>query len=172
MASFGIVYALASLSCTIGPFIAVTTASLGRSMLDGIAAYVVYGLGMGVIILAIGTSAALARPRPVSHLRWWSRRAPQLGGGLMVMSGLYAIWYARWELSVYGGDLRTDRAIQFGERWRLTAVGWIERIGPLELALVIVGLVAMAFLLVEARRSSAEVHGAVDDPARLKQPEN
>ena len=108
MVSYGVVYALASLSCTIGPFLAITSAALDQSLAGGLLAYVAYGLGMGTIILAIAASAALARPKPGHRLRRLSRHAPRLGGALMIISGSYAIWYARWELAVYSGDLSTD----------------------------------------------------------------
>lgn len=143
MVTYGAVYALASLSCTIGPFLAITTAALDQSFFGGLLAYVAYGVGMGVIILAIAASAALARPRPVHRLRHLSRYAARLGGVLMVISGFYAVWYARWELSVYRGDLGTDVVIQTGERWRLSVVTFIENVGALRLGAIVVATVAV-----------------------------
>lgn len=151
MVSYGAVYALASLSCTIGPFLAITTSAIRQSLIGGIEAYVAYAFGMGAIILAIAFSAALAQPRPVSELRRLSRFAPRFGGVLMVVSGSYAIWYARWELAVYRGDLAHDPVVDAGERWRLAAVGWVERIGPIELSLAIVGAVALTVLIAGLR---------------------
>ncbi len=147
MVSYGAVYALASLSCTIGPFLAITTSAIRQSFVGGIEAYVAYALGMGAIILAIAFSAALARPRPVNELRRLSRYASRIGGVLMIASGSYAVWYARWELAVYRGDLSHDPVVDAGERWRLAVIGWVERIGPIELALIIVGAVAMTVLV-------------------------
>jgi cytochrome c-type biogenesis protein len=159
MVGYGVVYALASLSCTIGPFLAITTAALGRSFVGGIATYVSYALGMGLMILAIATCAALVRPRPVAELRRLSRHASRAGGLLMMLSGAYAIWYARWELAVYSGDLRTNRVVEFGERWRQAAVDWVDRIGAGVLAAIIIGTVAIAFgasqLAAERKRSRA-----------------
>lgn len=152
MGTYGVAYALASLSCTIGPFLAITASAMDESVLAGIGAYVAYGVGMGAIILALGVSAALARPWPVAELRRLSRYAPRIGGGLMILSGAYAIWYARWELSVYGGDLRNDRFVEVGERWRLSLQAWLERIGPVQVVVVIaVVTFAVAFA---GRRSS------------------
>lgn len=143
MVSYGVVYALASLSCTIGPFLAITTAALDQSLARGVLAYVAYGLGMGTIILAIAASAALARPKPAHRLRRLSRHASRLGGALMVMAGSYAIWYARWELAVYGGDLRTDVVIDTGERWRLKVVTFIENVGAVRLGVILLVAVAV-----------------------------
>ena len=137
MVSYGIVYALASLSCTIGPFLAITTVALDRSLAGGLLAFVAYGLGMGTIILAIAASAALARPKPGHRLRRFSQHASRVGGALMVLSGFYAIWYARWELAVYSGDLSTDAVIDTGERWRINVITFIERVGAVRLGMIV-----------------------------------
>ncbi|MEO6627125.1 MAG: cytochrome c biogenesis protein CcdA [Aquihabitans sp.] len=143
MVTYGAVYALASLSCTIGPFLAVTTFALDQSLAGGLLAYVAYGLGMGIIILAIAASAALVRPRPVQRLRWLSRYASRVGGLLMVLSGSYAIWYARWELAVYRGDLGTDMVIETWERWRLKVVSLIENVGAVRLGAIVLTAVVV-----------------------------
>ena len=116
MVSYGAVYALASLSCTIGPFLAITAVAMDRSVASGIATYVTYGLGMGVVILVIASASALTRPRPIDRLRRLSQYASLLGGTLMILSGAYAMWYGRWELAVYNGDLDDDRIVNAGEK--------------------------------------------------------
>ena len=156
MVSYGVVYALASLSCTIGPFLAITSAALDQSLAGGLLAYVAYGLGMGTIILAIAASAALARPKPGHRLRRLSRHAPRLGGALMIISGSYAIWYARWELAVYSGDLSTDVIIDTGERWRIKAITFIENVGAVRLGVMLLIAVAATIgisQIVSERRS-------------------
>lgn len=144
MISYGAIYALASLSCTIGPFLAITAAALNQSLAGGLLSYGAYGLGMGIIILAIAFSAALALPRPVRHLRRLSQYASKAGGVLMILSGGYAIWYARWELDVYRGNLGTDIVISTGESWRGAAVSWIESVGALRMGAIILAVVAIS----------------------------
>ena len=61
----------------------------------------------------------------------------------MVMAGSYAIWYARWELAVYSGDLRTDVVIDTGERWRLKVVTFIENVGAVRLGVILLVAVAV-----------------------------
>lgn len=163
MVSYGAVYALASLSCTIGPFLAITTAALGQSLAGGLLAYVAYGVGMGVIILAIAASAALARPRPVHRLRRLSRHAVRLGGLLMVISGSYAIWYARWELSVYRGNLGTDVVIETGERWRLNVIGFIENVGAVRLGAIVLAAVAVTIGISQIVSDRRALSGPDDD---------
>ena len=144
MFGYGIVYALASLSCTIGPFLAITAVALDRSFLGGVATYMAYAAGMGSVIFALAAAAALARPEPTRHLRRISRYAPRLGGLLMILSGGYAIWYGRWELTVYRGDLSDDLIVDAGERFRLSLVQFIETIGAARVGLLVALAIASA----------------------------
>lgn len=156
MVGFGASYAVASLSCTIGPFLAVTGAALSQSTLGGVASYVAYALGMGVVILAISVGAALMRPGTAGTMRKASRFAPRAGGVLMVLAGLYGIWYGRWELAVYGGDLNTDPVIEAGEDLRIRLVALVESIGALQVTAVVLGVVASTVIIGVAVRAVDE----------------
>lgn len=81
---------------------------------------------------------------------------PTPGGALMIISGSYAIWYARWELAVYSGDLSTDVIIDTGERWRLKAITFIENVGAVRLGVMLLIAVAATIgisQIVSERRS-------------------
>ncbi len=150
MIGYGVTYAVASLSCTIGPFLAVTGVALSQSPLEGLATYVAYAVGMGVIILMLSIASTLAHSTVANHMHRLSRVAPQVGGALMVMAGSYAIWYGRWELAVYDGDLDTDPVIDTAETIRLWFVDMIQSLGAQRVALlagiVIVTTVALTRL--------------------------
>jgi cytochrome c-type biogenesis protein len=154
MFTYGVVYALASLSCTIGPFIAITTVALNRSIIGGVATYIAYALGMGTIILILAVAAVFARPEPTRQLRHASRYASRIGGLLMIITGSYAIWYARWELAVYRGDLTNDPIVDAGERLRLDFVQFIETVGAVRLAAAVALAVVMATMTTRARQQS------------------
>lgn len=153
MIGFGPSYAVASLSCTIGPFLAVTGAALNRSAVGGVATYVAYALGMGVIILAISVASALARTATIGTLRSWSRFAPRAGGVLMILAGLYGVWYGRWELAVYRGDPGTDPVIDAGERWRLRMVTLVENVGALRLTGLVLAVLVVSIAAFAAART-------------------
>jgi len=146
MVGYGITYAVASLSCTIGPFLAVTGAALNQSTAGGLATYVLYALGMGVIILAISVATAVTQTAVIGNLRRLSRWAPRIGGALMVIAGAYSIWYGRWELAVYSGDFSTDPVIAGGERIRTSLVNTLESIGAVRVTLVVLILSTLAYM--------------------------
>ncbi len=163
MIGYGVMYAIASLSCTIGPFLAVTGTALSQSPMDGLATYVAYALGMGVIILALSIASALAHSTVATHMRRLSLVAPRIGGLLMILAGGYAIWYGRWELSVYDGDLSTDAVIGTVEDIRLWFVNTIERIGAQRLAAIAILVVAAAIVTTRLAHQSATGRSAVTD---------
>ncbi len=81
----------------------------------------------------------------------------------MVLAGGYAIWYGRWELAVYSGDLGTDPVIDTMEQVRLWFVVTIERIGAQRLALfAVVGVVAVVIATWQARSRPGTADPAVE----------
>ena len=62
---YGISYAIASLSCTIGPFLAVTSTTFRNSnLISGIGVFVAYALGMGIIVTALTVAVFLDTAAP------------------------------------------------------------------------------------------------------------
>ncbi|MDW3221061.1 MAG: cytochrome c biogenesis CcdA family protein [Acidimicrobiales bacterium] len=166
MVGYGITYAVASLSCTIGPFLAVTGTALSQSTAEGLATYIAYALGMGIIILVLSVASALAHSTVANHMRRLSRIAPRVGGILMVAAGAYAIWYGRWELAVYDGNLDTDPVIETAEDIRLWFVETIQSVGSQRLALLAALAIATVVALTRLRSqtTAAAPPAASTDP--------
>ncbi len=163
MTGYGATFAIASLSCTIGPFLAVTGVALTQSTTRGIATYVAYALGMGTIILAISVAAALAHTTLTRTMRDLTRVVTRLGGALMIAAGGYAIWYGRWELGVYAGNLEGDPVIDTIEDLRLRIVETIQTLGAVRIALAVA---LSAGLAVAAIRWNRAADGQHPDPDR------
>lgn len=115
---FGISYAVASLSCTIGPFLAVTSTTLrGRSTLSGVTMFVVYALGMGLVVTVLTVAAALAKAGLAARLRRAMPYVSRFSGALLLLAGAYVAWYGWFEVRTLNGgdgsDPIIDRAITF-----------------------------------------------------------
>lgn len=166
MVGYGATYAVASLTCTLGPFLAVTGAAMSQSTAGGVATYVSYALGMGTVILALSVTAALARSGVTSRLRLISRHAGGLSGALMLAGGAYAVWYGRWELAVYRGDLTTDPFVEGVEQARVWLISLIDQIGASRLGffvvLVTVGTIAFS------RTSRPQPNGHCEEESRFE----
>lgn len=121
MAGFGASYAVASLGCTIAPFLAVVvTAFRAGSIGEGLLAFVAYAAGMGVAVGAASVAIALARNGLIGRLRTFGGALARLGGALLLAAGAYVAWYGAWELRVFhagaGSDPVVDAAGGF-QRW-------------------------------------------------------
>jgi cytochrome c biogenesis protein CcdA len=113
---FGVSYAVASLSCTLAPFLAVTTSTFrSSSWLAGLGVFITYALGMGVVIAVLTLTISLARAGLVQRLRRAGPVINRVAGALMVIAGLYVAWYGWYEIRVLRGsydDPVIDRALR------------------------------------------------------------
>jgi cytochrome c biogenesis protein CcdA len=118
---FGVSYAVASLSCTIGPFLAATSTTFNNEgYVSGVAVFVVYGLGMGVVVSVLTLAVALAKDGMVAKFRSMLPRMNRIAGALMVIAGAYVAYYGYYEvrLLIWGqnpDDPIVDGAISIQE---------------------------------------------------------
>ncbi|WP_460540628.1 cytochrome c biogenesis CcdA family protein [Glycomyces halotolerans] len=113
MTMFGLFFALASLSCTVAPFLALVAQTFrSASVLGGTAMFLAYALGMTLVIGAVSAAIAFARE---GMLRWMRRQFPKamrLVGLLLVVAGVYVAYYGWWDLRVIGGGDPSDPVIE------------------------------------------------------------
>ena len=151
MFMFGMVYAVASIGCTIG---LLTTAILGsfsrHGVLSGVFSVVMYGAGMAVFVMALTTSLAFANTALVRAGRGVMSVVSHVSSGLILITGVYLTWYwyvAITERTDQGGVLQT-----FGN-WHTTIVNNLSDIGAVPIT-VTSGLVIVAAALITRRRST------------------
>jgi cytochrome c-type biogenesis protein len=131
MVGFGVSYAVASLTCSIAPFLAlVVTSFRAGSTGEGVLLYVAYGVGMGLLVGLAAVAVALARRGLVTRLRRTGRWVPRAGGVLLLVVGAYVAWYGVWELRVLGGDDPADPIIEAAARIQRTLAGWVGALTP------------------------------------------
>lgn len=156
MALFGAGYAIASLGCTIGPFLAVVVAGFrAGSPAAGVGLFVTYALGMGLAVGAAALAVALAR---ASLIRRTRRAAPLLGrlaGLLLVLTGGYVAWYGWYEVRLFAGGDADDRVVDGAGRVQGALSDGLARLGPWGVAAVAAALIGIATLGTLARRWAA-----------------
>ena len=149
MFGYGLAYAIASLSCTIGPFLAVTTASFrGGSVVGGVAAYLAYGAGMALVVGVAATAVALAGTTVITGARRLLPYVSRIGGALLILVGLYVGYYGVYELRLFfgGGDAR-DPVIAAAGAIQQSLAGFVDGIGVVPLLAVLTLVVLGAVLL-------------------------
>ncbi|MCV7343359.1 cytochrome c biogenesis CcdA family protein [Mycolicibacterium rhodesiae] len=104
MFGYGVGYAMASLSCTIGPFLAVTAAGFRSGLIvDGLLTYLVYAAGMSLIVGVLAIVAAFANPIGVYRMRRILPYVNRFGGVLVLLVGVYVGYYGVYEIRVFNG---------------------------------------------------------------------
>ncbi len=112
MVGYGAAYAIASLSCTVGPFLAIlaTTTRTG-GFTEGLLVVGTYGLGMGLVVGALAVSIALAQQAVVARARRLMPYVSRLSGLLLVVAGGYVAYYGWYEIRVFGGSGADDPVV-------------------------------------------------------------
>ncbi|WBB53742.1 cytochrome c biogenesis CcdA family protein [Verrucosispora sp. WMMD573] len=167
MVLFGAAYAIASLGCTIGPFLAVVVATFrAGSALSGVALFVAYAFGMGLAVGAAALAVALARESLVRRARRAYSLLGRVAGLLLVVTGGYVAWYGWYEVRTFSGRGDVDDPIIDAAGTIQTAVStWLAELGPWTVAVAVLALLALAAGITLRRRHRLPARRAVARPA-------
>jgi cytochrome c-type biogenesis protein len=147
MAGFGASYAVASLGCTIAPFLAVVAASFrSGSTAAGIALFLAYAVGMGLTVGVAAVAVAVARRSLVTSMRRAGRLVSRLGGLVLAVAGGYVAWYGAWELRVLHGGAGTDPVVSAAAGIQQWLSASTQALGGAGLAVVLVVLLVVGLL--------------------------
>jgi len=98
---FGVSYAVASLSCTIGIFLsAVPTSTSGASFGSRMGSFFSYGVGMGLLATVVTLAVALGRNGVITAMRRMLPRINQISAFILVVVGVYITLYGIWSVQV------------------------------------------------------------------------
>ena len=132
---YGVSYAVASLSCTIGVFIGIVSTTLEQeSFLTGVSTFVAYGLGMGTTLSILTIAVALARSGVLRAFRRVLPHMQRISGVLLIVAGLFVGYYAWVELrELSSGESST--VVSWARDVQSSLQTWVEDVGGGRLAL-------------------------------------
>ena len=90
---FGLSYGTASLSCTLPIFIAVVGFGTTTSFLSALGQFIIYGLGMGTVILVLTLGMAVFKGAMVGGLRKALPYIQPISAAIMLLAGSYIVFY-------------------------------------------------------------------------------
>ncbi|MFE0733201.1 cytochrome c biogenesis CcdA family protein [Streptomyces antibioticus] len=159
MALFGMAYATASLGCTIAPFLAIVVSSFrSGSAVEGIVLFTAYAAGMGLIVGAASLAVAFTRTTAVTRLRRLGAIAPRLGGGLLLLVGVYVAYYGWYEIRALRDPTTTDPVIDTVAGVQRAVADTLDTAGPTVIA-VLFALLLLATLVIRRRRRTSRPTG-------------
>lgn len=144
MYGYGVSYALASLSCTIGPFLAVTGAGLrGGSIVGSVAIYLAYIAGLTLVVGVLAVAVATASSALTDRIRRILPFVSRISGAVLVLVGLYVGYYGLFELALINGATANpeDAVITTAGRLQGLFAGWVHQHGAWPWAVALLALV-------------------------------
>lgn len=151
--TFGVSYALASLSCTLPVFLSVVVGSLASaSFVSGLATYIAYGVGMSVVLISLTLAVAMAKHGLVRRLRSVLPYVQRISAGFLIVAGAYITWFWYDDLSSDAGEQGAAAGVV--ERWSATVTNWIADNSAM-VGLVLGGVVAIALMSSVLKRFEA-----------------
>ncbi|MEY4371545.1 MAG: hypothetical protein RL219_314 [Actinomycetota bacterium] len=146
---YGVSYAIASLGCTIALFVPALASAEYHGYTSAVLATALYGIGMGVTLTALTVALALARTGLLRLMRNAMKHMDLVAGVLMVLTGVYLIWYWGSEVRNPGGN--KGAAVNQVEDWQTKVANWLNDVGVGRLAVLLVGITGLAVLFTVAR---------------------
>lgn len=109
MYGYGLTYAVASLSCTVGPFLAVISTTFKQgSIVSGVLAFIAYGAGMAVTVGIAALAVALLGNSVQATMRKVLPYVGRIAGVIVLLTGLYVTYYGYYEIRLNFGDGSAD----------------------------------------------------------------
>jgi len=150
---YGLSFALASLSCTIGPFLAITAAAIANgNIFSTFTLFAVYAIGMGSVVLLLALSVSTTRMGLITKLKKSQGAISKFSGYFLLLVGLYESWYGWYEIRILRGDNSSDPVISFAISIQSKITQSIANVGSGVLILSITLLTALLLLVGSRKR--------------------
>jgi cytochrome c biogenesis protein CcdA len=167
MVGFGAAYALASLGCTIGPFLAVVVSSFrSGSPAAGVGLFLTYAAGMGLVVGTASVALALARSTLVGRARRLAPALNRAGGVVVAVAGAYVAYYGWYELQVLGGGDVDDPIIDTALHVQGRLSDGVDQLGTTTLAVAFAAVILIAGLAARRLRRIRSRTSATASPPR------
>jgi cytochrome c-type biogenesis protein len=145
---YGSSFALASLSCTIGPFLAVTASAISsRNVPSVLGLFVLYALGTSTVIVLLALFVAGTKGSVSTFLRARQGQIEKFTSVFIGVVGLYIVWYGYYEIRLLTRLEEADPVIAFALSIQTTLQRVVVSLGPQTLGVILLGL----FFFVVAR---------------------
>ena len=166
MFTYGVVYALASLACTIPPFLVTVSTTFGRTnFVSGMAVFLAYAAGMATILTILTVALASAKQQLVGKLRAVLPYVTTASGWLLVVAGIYVVYYGWFQLDALDGETVAAGPAEFVAGISETVSRFVGGLSATTLIVTLVVIVAAAVAIVIGTKSNRSGPTMADEPA-------
>ena len=160
---FGVSYAVVSLGCTLSLFIPTVIDSFtDDGIVDGLAVFIAYSLGMSLIVVSLTMGIALARNSIATSMRRILPYVNKTSGVLLVLAGVYLVSFGWDELKTFDDptSAETSRFQKLAEDFENHLNAWVQSVGATRigwaLAVLIAGALVLGIAGIDRRRSTTQ----------------
>ena len=171
---FGLSYAVASLSCTLPIFLVVVAGTIPQlGFVSGVLTFLVYGLGMSMLLVVVTLALAFGKQALVGWLRRSAQHVNRVSGGILLLAGAYIVWF--WATTLASGGLGQSSAVVMIERMSSVVTNLLgDRAMAVAAVLAVTIAAAGIYSWVATRRSSTRAEApsaaSADDHAPANHP--
>jgi cytochrome c biogenesis protein CcdA len=138
---YGVAYAVASIGCTIGLFIATLFGSTrSDGVVSGVANVVAFGAGMALVVTALTITLAVANAGLLRVLRTGMRHVESIAAVFVVLSGVYLVYYF-WVVDVNEDSAAITNRVEDLQNWILVRLGDNWQTAALVLGVIVVAAI-------------------------------
>lgn len=127
---YGIAYAVASIGCTIGLFIATLFSTRRDGVAAGVMNVLAYGAGMALLVTALTVTLAVANTSLLRVLRGGMLHVEKIAAAFVLLSGIYLVYYflvvdineTSDPVTTAVENLQTSILTRLSDNWQLAAV--------------------------------------------------
>lgn len=138
MFAFGVSYAIASLSCTIGIFITiVANTTRSDSFGERLGSFLSYAVGMGLLATVVTLAVGFGKKGLVNNFRRLLPKINLFSAIVLVIVGVYVTLYGIWSQQVFSDPTDVtpwiDSVVLTAEGWQGALTGWMSgRVNPFD----------------------------------------
>ena len=146
---FGVSYAIVSIGCSAPIFFITVGSSFSRDgVINGVAVFITYALGMSIVVTFLTISLALTRTMIAKNMRRILPYLSPISGLLLTGAGFFLASYGWWEIQVSKGNYSSNTFVDLSLRGSGRLSTWVDNVGSGRFAMACLMLVLLSFIWV------------------------
>ena len=146
---FGVSYAIVSIGCSAPIFFITVGSSFSRDgVINGVAVFITYALGMSIVVTFLTISLALTRTMIAKNMRRILPYLSPISGLLLTGAGFFLASYGWWEIQVSKGNYSSNTFVDLSLRGSGRLSTWVDNVGSGRFAMACLMLVLLSFVWV------------------------
>ena len=146
---FGVSYAIVSIGCSAPIFFITVGSSFSRDgVINGVAVFITYALGMSIVVTFLTISLSLTRTMIAKNMRRILPYLSPISGLLLTGAGFFLASYGWWEIQVSKGNYSSNTFVDLSLRGSGRLSTWVDNVGSGRFAMACLMLVLLSFIWV------------------------